>query len=105
MAFKKSLAALVFALPLVLGMSLFFSKNADVLNMIAASPSQVRSNAACNFLEPIKADLLENLFDNECGDTVSIFFSLLSIYLTTVQAHGALRLAFHDAIGFSPKLG
>jgi hypothetical protein len=32
MAFKKSLAALVFALPLVLGMNLFFSKNVDVLN-------------------------------------------------------------------------
>jgi len=72
MAFKKSLAALVLALPLVL-----------------ASPSKVRSNSACDFLEPIKADLLENLFDNECGDT----------------AHGALRLSFHDAIGISPKLG
>jgi len=73
MAFKKSLAALVLALPLTF-----------------ASPSQVRSiPAACEFLEPIKTDLLENLFDNECGDT----------------AHGALRLAFHDAIGFSPKLG
>jgi len=54
-----------------------------------ASPSQVRSNPACNFLEPIKQDLLENLFENECGDT----------------AHGALRLAFHDAIGISPTLG
>ena len=40
--------------------------------MIAASPSQVRANKACDFLEPIKEDLLENLFDNECGDTVSL---------------------------------
>ena len=42
-----------------------------MLNTIAASPSQVRANKACDFLEPIKEDLLENLFDNECGDTVS----------------------------------
>jgi len=71
MAFTKSLAALVFALPLVL-----------------ASPKP-RSNPACDFLEPIKTDLIENLFENTCGDA----------------AHGALRLSFHDAIGFSPKLG
>jgi hypothetical protein len=44
--------------------------------MNAASPNQVRSNAACNPLEAIKTDLLDNLFDNECGDTVS----LLSFY-------------------------
>jgi cytochrome c peroxidase len=73
MAFKKSLAAFVFALPFVVG---------------HACPSR-ELNPACNFLEPIKKDLLENLFDNECGDT----------------AHGALRLSFHDAIGISPKLG
>jgi manganese peroxidase len=34
-------------------------------------------------------DLLDNFFENECGDA----------------AHGALRLSFHDAIGFSPTLG
>ena len=73
MSFKKYFVFLSFFIPLILGMNLFqvFSKNADVLNMIAASPSQVRSNPACDFLEPIKKDLLENLFDNECGDTVS----------------------------------
>ena len=75
MVFKKSLIALVLALPLVLGMTLLFFnnlKNIGVLMiMIAASPSQVRSSA-CDFLEPIKEDLLENLFDNECGDTVSL---------------------------------
>ena len=84
MVFKKSLAALALALPLVLGMNLFFSKNIDVLNMtIAASPSQVRTNPACDFLEPIKADLLENLFDNECGDTVSLLslYSLLRAFI------------------------
>jgi cytochrome c peroxidase len=34
-------------------------------------------------------DILPNMFSNECGD----------------DAHGALRLSFHDAIGFSPTLG
>jgi hypothetical protein len=73
MAFSKYLAALVLSLPLVLCMNLFFSKIVDVLNMIAASPSQVRSSSAlaCDFLEPIKTDLIENLFENECGDAVS----------------------------------
>ena len=28
-----------------------------------------------------------------------------SFYLSVWQAHNALRLIFHDAIGFSPKLG
>ena len=28
-----------------------------------------------------------------------------SFYLSVWQAHSALRLIFHDAIGFSPKLG
>ena len=73
MAFKKSLAALILALPLILGMRSFFSKNVDVLTIIAASPSKVRTTAACEFLEPIKTDLLDNLFDNECGDTVSLW--------------------------------
>ena len=49
----------------------FSAKNDDLLTAIAASPSQVRSTA-CNPLEAIKTDLLENLFDNECGDTVSL---------------------------------
>lgn len=71
MAFKKSLSALVFALPLVLGVTI-----------------KQRTNA-CDFLEPIRDDLLENLFDNECGDA----------------AHGALRLLFHDAIGIDPVAG
>jgi hypothetical protein len=74
MVFKKSFAALVLALPLVLGMNQFLSNNVDVLNMIAASPSKVRSSvpSACEFLEPIKSDIIENLFDNECGDGVSL---------------------------------
>ena len=40
--------------------------------MIAASPHQIRNNPACDFLEPIKQDLLENFLGNECGDAVSL---------------------------------
>ncbi|KDR76713.1 hypothetical protein GALMADRAFT_1328628 [Galerina marginata CBS 339.88] len=47
------------------------------------------TNAKCCFLFPIVEDLSTNLFDGECGD----------------EAHGALRLMFHDAIGISPKTG
>jgi len=70
MAFKKSLSALVFALPVVFGLS-------------------VKRQNKCDFLEPIRDDLINNLFDNECGDA----------------AHGALRLVFHDAIGIDPGVG
>ena len=72
--------------------------------MVAASPAK-RSNPACDFLEPIKQDLIENLFTNECGDAVSLCILVMNVYLKTVQAHGALRLSFHDAIGISPTLG
>jgi hypothetical protein len=46
---------------------------------------------ACSFLVPIVADLKANLFSNTCGD----------------DSHSALRLIFHDAIGFSknPAIG
>jgi len=47
------------------------------------------TNDKCSFLVPIVQDLQDNLFTNECGDT----------------AHSALRLTFHDAIGFSNKVG
>ncbi|PPQ96992.1 hypothetical protein CVT26_006420 [Gymnopilus dilepis] len=72
MVYKKALSALVLALPIVLGL-----------------PSKRSLNAKCEFLKPIAKDLLDNLFDNQCGDA----------------AHGALRLIFHDAIGISPKVG
>jgi manganese peroxidase len=74
MAFKKSLAALVFALPLVFGTNLYFRNNVNVLTtIVAASPARRSNNPACDFLEPIKQDLIENLFDDECGDAVSVF--------------------------------
>ncbi|KAF7325593.1 Peroxidase [Mycena kentingensis (nom. inval.)] len=48
------------------------------------------NDAACCALIPIVADLQDDLFDGaECGE----------------EAHEALRLSFHDAIGFSPTLG
>ena len=81
MVFRKSLAALVLALPLVLGILTYFSARMLMgLTMIAASPSQVRSTS-CDFLEPIKTDLLNNFFDNECGDAVSLFFPLLRVFI------------------------
>jgi len=79
MAFNKALSALVFALPLVLGLSV--------------SKRQAEADALvpekCAFLLPIRDTLLNDLFTNECGDA----------------AHGALRLIFHDAIGISPTAG
>ncbi|KZV72551.1 class II peroxidase [Peniophora sp. CONT] len=45
----------------------------------------VTANEACCVLFPILNDIQENLFENECGD----------------NAHEALRLTFHDAIGIS----
>ncbi|KAJ7097411.1 versatile peroxidase VPL1 [Mycena epipterygia] len=47
------------------------------------------ANEACCAWFPVLDDILPNMFNNECGD----------------DAHGALRLAFHDAIGFSPSGG
>ncbi|KAG9219707.1 hypothetical protein CCMSSC00406_0005971 [Pleurotus cornucopiae] len=51
---------------------------------------QVTANAACCVLFPLMEDLQKNLFDDgACGE----------------DAHEALRLTFHDAIGFSPSRG
>jgi hypothetical protein len=82
MAFKKSLAALFFALPLVLGTNLYFRNNVNVLTTVAASPTKRSTNPACAFLEPIKKDLIDNLFDGKCGDAVSVFSSsVLSTFI------------------------
>jgi len=50
---------------------------------------QTVKNAACCTWFPVLEDILPNMFGNECGD----------------DAHAALRLSFHDAIGFSPSHG
>ncbi|KAF8871620.1 hypothetical protein CPB84DRAFT_1900685 [Gymnopilus junonius] len=70
----KQVSALALTLPLVLGAA---------IERRAAVPQE------CAFLLPIVDDLMDNLFENECGDA----------------AHGALRLTFHDAIGIDPTLG
>ena len=75
MPFKKSLAALVLALPVVFGMHLFFKQNIVMLIRLAGLPSKRGLNPKCEFLQPILTDLVDNLFTNECGDTVSLFFS------------------------------
>ena len=46
------------------------------------------TNAACCALFPIRDDIIENLFHNQCAE----------------EAHESLRLTFHDAIGFSPAM-
>ncbi|PPQ96876.1 hypothetical protein CVT26_006063 [Gymnopilus dilepis] len=82
MAFKKALSSLIIALPAVLGL---------VVSPRATCPDGVNSakNAQCCSLFQVREDLLENLFDDGCGDA----------------AHGALRLVFHDAIGIDPQAG
>ncbi|KAJ7905912.1 manganese peroxidase 2 [Mycena leptocephala] len=50
---------------------------------------QTVQNAACCAWFPVLEDIVPNMFSNECGD----------------DAHAALRLSFHDAIGFSPSKG
>jgi len=83
MVLSAALSALVLALPLL-------SVNA-LRTKRALCPDGVNTavNQACCALFPVVKDIQENLFEGECGDA----------------AHGALRLVFHDAIGFSPTLG
>lgn len=62
-------------------------------SVLAAGPAHhatcatgdVVKNEACCVLFPVLKDIQANLFDNTCGE----------------DAHSALRIAFHDAIGFS----
>ncbi|KAJ7463273.1 manganese peroxidase 3 [Mycena latifolia] len=64
--------------------------NGAVTKRVTCVTGQTTANAACCVLFPILDDIQENLFDGgECGEEV----------------HESLRLTFHDAIGFSPKLG
>ncbi|KAH9978777.1 manganese peroxidase [Lactifluus volemus] len=60
--------------------------NAALIRRVTCADGQVVSNGACCALYPILQDIQANLFDDgECGE----------------QAHSALRIAFHDAIGYS----
>lgn len=59
---------------------------AGLTRRVTCADGNVVSNEACCALFPVLADLQANLFDGGiCGE----------------DAHSALRIAFHDAIGFS----
>ncbi|KAF8986897.1 MnP-atypical-a, class II peroxidase [Cyathus striatus] len=60
--------------------------NTTLTKCVTCANGHVTSNQACCALFPIVDNIQQNLFDGgECGE----------------EAHSALRLAFHDAIGFS----
>jgi len=60
--------------------------NAALTKRVTCSTGQVTAHEACCALFPIVENIQTNLFDGgECGE----------------EAHSALRLSFHDAIGFS----
>jgi len=77
---------------------MFFITLASLASIALAAPHDKRvtcpdgtavSNAACCNFAALKTDLLDNLFGGVCGEEV----------------HESLRLAFHDAIGFSTSQG
>ncbi|PPQ96866.1 hypothetical protein CVT26_006053 [Gymnopilus dilepis] len=83
MAFTKKIFILVLSLPVVLGLVAPQKR--------ALCPDGVNSaaNAQCCSLFQVREDLMNNLFENECGDA----------------SHGALRLIFHDSVGIDPVVG
>jgi hypothetical protein len=83
MVFKKSLSALVFVLPLVIGTDLCLGKYQCADHAAGASISR-RSDvpSECAFLLPIVDTLVDDLFTNECGDAVCLDFPLNNIGLT-----------------------
>lgn len=61
---------------------------AALIPRVTCADGNVVSHKKCCDLFPVLEDIQKNLFDNgECGE----------------DAHSALRIAFHDAIGFSKK--
>ena len=46
------------------------------------------TNAACCALFPIRDEIMNDLFHNQCAE----------------EAHESFRLTFHDAIAFSPSM-
>ncbi|KAJ7766965.1 manganese-dependent peroxidase [Mycena maculata] len=59
--------------------------NAALTRRVACAGGQLVSNEACCALVPVLEDIQANMFIDGCGDS----------------AHTALRVSFHDAIGFS----
>jgi len=71
---------------LALIVALSTASNAALTRRVTCPDGSVTANSACCVLFPIMADLQKNLFDNgDCGE----------------GAHEAMRLTFHDAIGWS----
>ncbi|EJD02962.1 manganese-dependent peroxidase [Fomitiporia mediterranea MF3/22] len=65
------------------------SANAALTKRVTCPDGNVASDAACCSLFAVRDDIQQSLFDGgECGEEV----------------HESLRLTFHDAIGFSPKM-
>lgn len=70
----------------VLALSASQVAQAALTKRVTCATGQVTANAACCALFPIVDQIQKDLFDGgECGE----------------EAHSALRLTFHDAIGFS----
>ncbi|KAI5121583.1 hypothetical protein M0805_009454 [Coniferiporia weirii] len=70
--------------------SLLSPASAALTRRVACSDGKhTATNAACCAWYPILEDLQTNLFDNECGQ----------------EAREALRLTFHDGMGYSPTNG
>lgn len=81
MTFKKLLAIAPLA-------ALFSVTNAALTKRVTCSDGNTATNEACCTWFPVLTEL-QDLFNNECGR----------------EAREALRLTFHDAMGFSPTLG
>jgi hypothetical protein len=61
------------------------SNGAALTRRVTCPDGNTVANEACCVLFPVLEDIQANMFDGECGDA----------------AHTALRVSFHDAIGFS----
>jgi hypothetical protein len=73
-------------LPGRMARNLMLVLTAALTRRVTCADGNVVANGACCALFPVLEDIQTNLFDGgSCGE----------------QAHSALRLAFHDAIGFS----
>ncbi|KAH9961364.1 heme peroxidase [Russula dissimulans] len=71
---------------LIASLALASLASAALVRRVTCPNGQVAANAACCPLFTIRDDIQRNLFDGgQCGE----------------EAHSALRIAFHDAIGFS----
>ncbi len=67
----------------------FISRTAALTRRVACPDGKnTATNAACCALFPIRDDIMNNLFHNQCAE----------------DAHESFRLVFHDSVAFSPAL-